>query len=72
VIAGGRIVAPCKAMGGENRECGAPFRAHGITARSSPEPAIENPEIAEIFDLPDARSGATVADFCAVLGERHV
>jgi hypothetical protein len=30
------------------------------------------PEMAEIFDLPNARIGATAADFCAVLAELHV
>jgi hypothetical protein len=37
-----------------------------------PEQATKMPEIAEIFALPAAPIGATAADFCAVLTERHV
>jgi hypothetical protein len=55
---------PCR----EKRERRRPCRAHGITARVGPEQATKNPEIAEIFDLPAARIGATAAGFCAVLG----
>jgi hypothetical protein len=58
-------VVRCKAIGAEEWGRRRPCGAHGITARDGLERATKMPEMAEIFDLPNARIGAMAADFRA-------
>jgi hypothetical protein len=67
-----RIVACCKAMGGEKRMRRPPWGSDRITGRNGPEQATKMPEMAESFDLPNARIGAMAADFRAARVQFHV
>ena len=55
-------------MGGEKRRAKSACRARRITARSDPESGTKNPEIAELFDLPNAGIEALATDFGRALG----